>query len=242
MIKYFRKIRQNLIIENKTGKYFKYAIGEIVLVVIGILIALSINNCNEKRVSNFVEQKILQAVLDDVNSDILTMKYMILNDSLLIESNKKLIGILKNEQSEYSDNYAGMFGEMNRYDIFYAKKMGYEALKAQGLTIIQNDELKAVIVNLYDYLYPSVNGIVNLKEQHYLNSNIIFNKYLETNIEDQYVLLRTPNDFNELKTSKEFINVLTNITAEYMIYIKINRDILENMQSASAQIVKELEK
>ena len=49
MIKFFRKIRQNLINQNKTSKYFKYAIGEIVLVVIGILIALQINNWNEKR-------------------------------------------------------------------------------------------------------------------------------------------------------------------------------------------------
>ena len=47
MIKFFRKIRQNLLMENKTSKYFKYAIGEILLVVIGILIALSINNWNE---------------------------------------------------------------------------------------------------------------------------------------------------------------------------------------------------
>jgi hypothetical protein len=49
MIKFFRLIRQNSFMENKTGKYFKYAIGEIVLVVIGILIALSINNWNENQ-------------------------------------------------------------------------------------------------------------------------------------------------------------------------------------------------
>jgi hypothetical protein len=52
MIKFFRKIRQNLLLENKNGKYFKYAIGEIVLVVIGILIALQINNANEQSKQN----------------------------------------------------------------------------------------------------------------------------------------------------------------------------------------------
>ena len=56
MVKFFRKIRQNLLMENKTGKYFKYAIGEIILVVIGILIALQINNWNEKRkINNEIE-------------------------------------------------------------------------------------------------------------------------------------------------------------------------------------------
>jgi len=47
MIKFFRKIRQHLLSEDKTGKYLKYVVGEIVLVVIGILIALQINNYNE---------------------------------------------------------------------------------------------------------------------------------------------------------------------------------------------------
>ncbi len=49
MIKFFRKIRYVLMQKNKTGRYIKYALGEIVLVVIGILIALSINSWNENR-------------------------------------------------------------------------------------------------------------------------------------------------------------------------------------------------
>mgnify|MGYP000577589061 CR=1 FL=1 len=60
MIKFFRQIRQNLIMENKTGKYLKYAIGEIVLVVIGILIALEVNNWNENRKDSIEEKAILE--------------------------------------------------------------------------------------------------------------------------------------------------------------------------------------
>jgi len=60
MIKFFRKIRQNLLIENKTGKYFKYVIGEIILVVIGILIALQINNWNENRKHKNKKHKYIQ--------------------------------------------------------------------------------------------------------------------------------------------------------------------------------------
>ena len=52
MIKFFRKIRFNLIGTKETGKYFKYAIGEIILVVIGILIALQVNNWNENRIEH----------------------------------------------------------------------------------------------------------------------------------------------------------------------------------------------
>ncbi|MBO3115440.1 hypothetical protein J4050_01695 [Winogradskyella sp. DF17] len=60
MIKFFRKIRYTLLNENKTGKYIKYAIGEIILVVIGILIALQINNWNQSRKEAKQEQLILK--------------------------------------------------------------------------------------------------------------------------------------------------------------------------------------
>jgi len=70
MIKFFRKIRQNLLSEGKTGKYFKYAIGEIVLVVIGILIALSINNWNEKREKNSLKESYIENLIVDLNKDI----------------------------------------------------------------------------------------------------------------------------------------------------------------------------
>ena len=82
MIKFFRKIRQNLLSEGKTGKYMKYAIGEIVLVVIGILIALQINNLNQKS----QEKKQLTA----------SLKLMQLN---LIENIKKL-----DEQIAYNES------------------------------------------------------------------------------------------------------------------------------------------
>jgi hypothetical protein len=62
MIKFFIKIRQNLIMENKTGKYFKYALGEIALVVIGILIALQINNWNQERQFQNEEKIILKNI------------------------------------------------------------------------------------------------------------------------------------------------------------------------------------
>ncbi|MFK7783267.1 DUF6090 family protein, partial [Psychroserpens sp.] len=66
MIKLFRKIRYNLMSENKTGKYFKYAIGEIVLVVIGILIALQINNWNEQRKTRISEISYIQSIINDL--------------------------------------------------------------------------------------------------------------------------------------------------------------------------------
>jgi len=73
MIKFFRKIRYDLMGKNKTGKYFKYAIGEIILVVIGILIALSVNNWNEKRKNNLLKQAYIKNLKIDLNTDLETL-------------------------------------------------------------------------------------------------------------------------------------------------------------------------
>ena len=71
MIKLFRHIRKSMITENKTTKYFKYAIGEIVLVVIGILIALQINNWNQNRLLKNDEVIFVKQLLEDAKADAL---------------------------------------------------------------------------------------------------------------------------------------------------------------------------
>ena len=69
MIKFFRHIRRSLIQENNMGKYFKYALGEIFLVMIGILLALQINNWNEKRKIKANEVNILNNLKSDLQKN-----------------------------------------------------------------------------------------------------------------------------------------------------------------------------
>ena len=73
MIKLFRNIRQNLLAEGKTSRYLKYAIGEIILVVIGILIALSINNWNENRKQNRSMHIAIKSMIEDLQQDTLQL-------------------------------------------------------------------------------------------------------------------------------------------------------------------------
>ena len=95
MIKFFRKIRQNLLMENKTGKYFKYAIGEIILVVIGILIALQINNWNEKRGQENKIKSVYSIIKSDLTNDIEKFDKIINSMTSLDTVFKKII---QNEQ------------------------------------------------------------------------------------------------------------------------------------------------
>ena len=66
MIKFFRKIRQNLLSENKLSKYLLYAIGEIILVFIGIAMALQFNNWNETKKTREKEQQVLTEIISDL--------------------------------------------------------------------------------------------------------------------------------------------------------------------------------
>ena len=70
MIKFFRRIRQKLLSENKFSKYLLYALGEIILVVIGILIALSINNWNEDRKNDLREIRLVKNIVEDLSLDL----------------------------------------------------------------------------------------------------------------------------------------------------------------------------
>ena len=75
MIKFFRHIRKSLLEQNKMSKYFKYAIGEIILVVIGILIALQINNWNENQKDIAKEQQILLSLREEFKQNIEELKF-----------------------------------------------------------------------------------------------------------------------------------------------------------------------
>jgi hypothetical protein len=100
MIKFFRKIRYNLMEQNKTGKYLKYAIGEIILVVIGILIALQINNWNENRKQSKQAFEYLSEFKKDLESDTLQFNFMV---KLLSRNLTSGVNLLKKTKSTSED-------------------------------------------------------------------------------------------------------------------------------------------
>jgi len=92
MIKFFRKIRQNLLTENKYSKYLLYAIGEIILVVIGILIALQINNWNQESENKKLEIFYMNSLANDLKKDTLYINFI---TEIQLEDNKTTEKLLK---------------------------------------------------------------------------------------------------------------------------------------------------
>ncbi|MFP4845474.1 DUF6090 family protein [Winogradskyella sp. PE311] len=101
MFKFFRKIRKDLIANSKTSKYFKYAIGEVVLVVIGILIALGINSWNQNRLSDKQELNYLSNLKDELINNIDQLKVIDSIYTSIERDNTKGINLLKNYSSIY---------------------------------------------------------------------------------------------------------------------------------------------
>ena len=91
MIKFFRKIRQKLLAEKNFSKYVIYAIGEILLVVIGILIALQINNWNENRKNVSLAKKYILDIKNDLTNDTLTFNSALKRVNNSVRKNKILL-------------------------------------------------------------------------------------------------------------------------------------------------------
>jgi len=164
MIKLFRNIRQNLILENKTSKYLKYAIGEIVLVVIGILIALQINNWNEGRKTKLKEVAVLSEILNSINGDF-KLYDRVFEPRLLLKKQglDSLYKYIFNKQT-LNDSLLMEFYNNCSVDISIRFDNGpFEALKSVGLEIISNDSLRSKINKAYTVSLPAFQKFTELK-------------------------------------------------------------------------------
>jgi soluble cytochrome b562 len=143
MIKIFRKIRQNLLMENKTGKYFKYAIGEIVLVVIGILIALSINNWNESRKIKNKKQTLVLNLIEDFEENKILLELAINNSDTLILKMSRFFDNAYSDKPKISlDSIKVLSDGFFRPTIFFPLTTTYDEAKANGnITLLNNKEL-----------------------------------------------------------------------------------------------------
>ena len=147
MIKFFRHIRKNLLMENKTSKYFKYAIGEIVLVVIGILIALSINNWNENRKKEIKEIQYLVSFKNDLFANITELERVIQKSEITSNKADSILKFRNNEIDEIA------LPELIRFIMgatgftVYATHEGtiQDIIGSGNLDIIKNDSIRLAI-------------------------------------------------------------------------------------------------
>ncbi len=136
--------------KNKTGKYFKYAIGEIILVVIGILIALQINNWNENRKSQKEEVFILSKLQSDINSDINSIKQRIEQNEGQIANYIYCLEVLGRKKEVTKKEFLSKFGSILGIQFFDQNTSTFSNLISSGkLELISNKTLSESIVKYY---------------------------------------------------------------------------------------------
>jgi hypothetical protein len=226
MIKFFRKIRQRMLTENKFSKYLLYAIGEIVLVVIGILIALQINNWNESRKNTEKENK----YLSNINREII-------NDSLALERSwfknrqKKIECLELAKQYVLGDyfpkdtllfiNNVG-FGGINSRASFTGSSRTYEELISTGnLSLISNDSIRELIVNYYSNKDFLDEYLRNIRSDYatYVNAIKVYNsKY-----PDSINTVEIPRILKKIKTDEFQSLINQELTYTYSIERSLQR-------------------
>ena len=225
MIKFFRKIRQNLLMENKTGKYFKYAIGEIMLVVIGILIAVQINTLVQNKNNHKLEKQYLSRFLDDLEQDykdrINLFQSSAANAFMCIEILKDL-GINLNEYSEdeflsplYNFVLDSIKIENNR--MYYNEKGWGREIKSFGNKLNKIELLRQLDLTAVTFNDLMANG----------KMEVIHNEELRIEIQKYYSNMLSHLGYQEVVTIPAW---------EY--YLKLIKDI--GIHSYSAQTLQEV--
>ena len=173
MIKFFRKIRYTLMETGKTGlpeqpvragKYLKYAIGEIVLVVIGILIALSINNWNENRKDATEEQKILINLNTEFKSNQIKLETSLSRINISLMSMDSLLHIM-NKSISIDDNPKTLDRILQgsiTIPKYFPSSMVLKDLESSGkLAKLKNNELKSLFYH-YNTTIDELNLVVEI--------------------------------------------------------------------------------
>jgi len=247
MLKIFRRLRYNVLNTGNTWRYLKYALGEIILVVVGILIAVQINEWNKIRVRKTLEV----SLLDQVKEEILSIQGDVENDLSVLELGQESSLTISRHMSgdkPYYDELCFDFYFMYKDEYIYPKKAVYEKIKNEGLDIITNDTINYFLQDLYEAHFPRISKDNPFKPDiedyfsDYFNSHFKPNEDLSISFEynlahveikypststttDGQSMVRTigyePIDYNALKNDPEF-KMLIYKTNEFRQY-KIKR-------------------
>lgn len=250
MIKFFRRVRQDLLIKGKTSKYFKYAFGEVILVVIGILIALQINNWNELKKERTIEKELLTQIKTDLSQNLDFLKK---NEENIITfknaADSVIYSLEQKEKTKYFSIYVSIIHIRRKLNI---ANTGYTSLKSGLLPIVKNNKLKNDIIKLYeqdvelveytedemhnhldDQLFPVSYALFKINQRVTLSIKGLSNyeKF------DPYL----PQDFGALCENLEFINVVKRLRSIYNVSLFNIKDAIAHTESVLKAIDEELQ-
>jgi hypothetical protein len=218
MIHFQRKIRRSLINSGSMKKYSLYAIGEIALVVIGILIALSINNWNTEKLNRDLESELIKEIQGNLQFDLQELNSDISHMDSLNQSCKAMIDYIKLNTSP-NEKFFYQASKLRMAPHFDPNKSGYTLLTSKGVEIILNDSLRKSISILYETKYPYFHK--------YETERIQYRQlYIIPKVEQYFTMIPRPEltykgefrisqqDYEALKNDESFIKMLNSVFYE----------------------------
>lgn len=158
MFRFFRQLRLRFLAQNRFTSYLFYALGEIVLVVIGILLALQINNWNEARKDRVKEIKVYREILNDLIATRTEVTHDLNSHIELLGTTQTLIGhIIANKP--HTDSVIAFLVNTTVDLQVYPKSSGFETLNSIGLDLLSNDSVRIRITDLYQLSLKRVVGL-----------------------------------------------------------------------------------
>ena len=230
MLKFFRRIRQNLLMENKFIRYLLYAIGEISLVMIGILLALQVNNWNNLRIESSKEQMFLKNLQTDFKNNLI--EYNIVNNRGIeaYHASVELLNIIKNdspiEPTKIESLLYLIINKIQSLDLVSGTID--EIINTGSLNIIKDAELRKRLSNWSFHLADTRDDIVIMNGYLFdffipalTNKTILRNISLPSHFEDNFELRKISKsgfkiDYNKTIRTLEFENQVYNNTLNYM--------------------------
>ncbi len=245
MLKFFRKIRQKLLSESKFSKYLIYAVGEIVLVVIGILIALQINNWNNEVEKRNEEKQIIQNLHVEFTKNREVLNIYIAHHEKIYESTRNIMSLI-GEPAEVlgQHNLDSLIANSLDYTEYTPSQSVISDLNSSGrLNLIRSDSLRLYIYEWSVLMEGSREGYETLDE---INQTLYL-PYLTKNASmkniDHYSFLawekksKLYNSHHKLFHDLEFENVVDNQAWDLKNYLNS----LESLVPIIHRIIKETE-
>ncbi len=180
MIKFFRRIRRSLLAENKFLKYLLYAVGEIILVVIGILIALQINNYSEYQKERTKERALLSNLSQEVQLDMLQIENNTRQTKERLKRLDSLVQLLKVPDSINAPQFIRQSYEFV-FDQYFKSNSGIfdEAVSSGKMSYIQNEPLRQSIFNYYRNVKESyIDGTTRQITDEFITPLLVEHVYL----------------------------------------------------------------
>jgi hypothetical protein len=217
--------------KNKTGKYLKYAIGEIVLVVIGILIALQINNWNENKKKRDLELITIAELKSNLLADINDFQGDMRVYDAASNSSDIIIDYIDGN-IPFHDSLNIHLGKIPVQGVFTPNKATYENIKVIGIKLISNDSLRTAISDLYEGRYLYVQKYMETEYQ--IDRQNFGEFYLKEMKEYSFFKYAKPIENERLLGNQEFRNLIMHRKLKIEDWFKVQYEL--NIRKASQLI------